>query len=86
MKVNHYYTERFVNRYKLDVSLWKAFMNFFGLYPNIYDDAVKSIAKKTTREALISDVTAIRDDSYKVIAEHELRDVNQAQLTYAEQE
>lgn len=83
MKVNHYYTKRFENRYRLDVSLWKSFMNFFGFYPHLYDDAVKYIAKKTVKEALMSDVSAIRQDGYKVISEHELQDIKKAKLRYA---
>lgn len=83
MEVNYYYTERFKTRYKLDVSLWKAFMNFFGFYPHLYDEAVKHIAKKTTKEALMSDVSAIRQDGYKVICERELEDIKKARLKYA---
>lgn len=83
MKVNHYYTEKFENRYKIKVSLWKAFMNFFGFYPHLYDDAVKHIAKKTTKEALMSDVSAIQQDSYKVISEHKLQNIKKGKLQYA---
>lgn len=85
MKVDHYYTERFKKRYILKVSFWKAFVNFFDFYPHLYDDAVKHIAKKSTKEALMSDVSAIQEDAYKVISEHELQDIgiNKAKARYA---
>lgn len=75
MKTNQYYLNRVEARYKLNINFWKAFMNFFGFYPNLYENAINNIANKTTRQALMSDVLAIHKDNVKIIQDNELLDI-----------
>lgn len=59
-------------RYNGSASLWKAFLSFFGLHENLYREAVKKIASKTSSEALMSDISALRGDCSKVLHEKKL--------------
>lgn len=83
MKTNHYYNDRFESKYKLRVSFWEAFMNFFGLSQGIYDEAIKQIANKSIKEALTSDIKSIHQDSYKVLSDKHLQDIKKVKSMYA---
>lgn len=74
MDVKAYYTDRFENKYNLHIRLWSAFKGFFG-FNNPYQDAIKDIAQKSVKDALVSDLYSIRQDSHKVLAEKNLKKV-----------
>lgn len=76
MNLKVYYTENMEAKYKLHIRLWNAFKGFFG-FSNPYDEAVKHISHKSIKEALVSDLKSIRQDSHKVLTAKNLNNVEE---------
>lgn len=83
MEATSYYKQRFQKQYGLNVSFWKSFLNFFGIYPNLYEDALQSIANKSVKQALLSDAGAIQQDGIKVMRENKTMVQINTRLKYA---
>lgn len=77
------YRSGFTKRYSLDINIWKALFSFFGLYENLYENAVTKIDKKSTHEALLSDVQTIRQDAKRVLHERGFDDLSKVRTRYA---
>ncbi|MEX6687141.1 hypothetical protein QTN47_06525 [Danxiaibacter flavus] len=59
-------------RHNINASLWKAFLSFFCLHENLYQEAVKKIISRTSSEALMSDIAALQGDFSKVLHEKKI--------------